>query len=362
MRTLHRYIWKEYIQQFILWGSIITVLGIGKIFFDYNDIFIGYRVTGGLLVRLVLNQVPVLLMDVIPFAALLGTLLFLGRMMRERELDVIRISGVTLFRMVAPVLFGTFLLCVGTFFWNDLVVPAANQRFQNEVRRLQTRQDLPLLKEHVVIKAPNNRFIYLNQVDHKLGKVGGILIIEAGVDGRWARLISADFGLVKQNTWELHHGVIHQFNPDGSIASEVKYNQMDLRMANDFWGAVTEEKKANEMRIEELYQQIVLSQRSGLPSAVYLVFFHMKFADSLIAIVLVFLAVPLTVLIGRNSRWVGFLYCILTILVYYTLQVIGRSAGANALIPAWVAAWTPHVIFLAVGIIMMIAVEQRRKT
>src|SRR5690606_11437859 len=94
VRLINRYIWNEFVQQFFICGLGFTALGVGKIFFDYNDLFIGYRVTPRLLGILLLNQIPALLMDVIPAAALFGVILFLGRMLRERELDVLRTSGV----------------------------------------------------------------------------------------------------------------------------------------------------------------------------------------------------------------------------------------------------------------------------
>jgi lipopolysaccharide export LptBFGC system permease protein LptF len=53
-------------------------------------------------------------------------------------------------------------------------------------------------------------------------------------------------------------------------------------------------------------------------------------------------------------------YCFLIIMGYYTMQVIGRTLGINGVLIPWVAAWSPHLLFAVVGIMLLIIVEQRR--
>ena len=358
MRLINRYVWNEFIQQFLICGLGFTALGVGKIFFDYNDLFIGYRVTPRLLGILLLNQIPALLMDVIPAAALFGVILFLGRLLRERELDVIRTSGVSLMKIMLPVFVGVAIICVAAFFWNDYVVPSANHRFEVELRRMSVKQDFPLFRENVVFKAPQNRFIYLRKVERKTGIIGGVLIIETG--GRWPRIITAEQGRMEKGIWELCRGFIHEFNEEGAIRSELFFEKMELVMSRDYLGFISEEKGPNEMRTTELLKMIDLYRRSGLNVPAFQVFYQSKFSDPIISLTLVFLATPLTVVTGRNSRWLGLVLCFLIIMGYYALQVIGRTMGVNGLIAPWAAAWVPNLFFLMIGIFLLAVTEQRK--
>lgn len=358
MRIVHRYVWDEYIQQFLVCLLGFMALGIGKIVFDYNDLFIGYRVTPKLLTILLVNQLPLLLMDVIPAAALFGVILFLGRMLRERELDVIRTNGLSLMRIMAPVFVGMLIICLGAFFWNDYVVPSANHRFEVELRRMSVKQDFPLFRENVVFKAPQNRFIYLKKVERKTGIIGGILIIETGFGDKWPRIITAQNGNMKKGIWELAQGVVHEFDKDGVVKSELKFDKMELMMNKDYRGFISDEKGPNEMRTTELLQMIDLYRRSGLNIPAYQVFYQSKFSDPIISLILVFLAAPLTIITGRNSRWPGLVLCFLIIMGYYTMQVIGRTMGVNSIIAPWAAAWVPNFSFLVIGIFLLITTEQ----
>lgn len=359
MRIIHRYIWQEFILQFFICSFGFMVLGIGKIIFDYNDMFIGYRMTAQLMGYLVLNQLPVLWMDVLPAACLFGIILSLGRLLREREFEVFRICGASLMRTVGSIFVGVTVFCVGAFFWNDRVVPAANHRFQKEVQRLQMQDNLPLLKENVVIKAPENRFIFLKHVYHKEGTIGGVLIIEAGQSGQWPRIITAESGTLKKGIWILRNGVIHETDDTGAIISEVRYDEMELKMVKNFIEILGEDKSPSAMTSRELWKHYEMSVQSGLNSSVYAVYYHQKFADPLISLVLAFVAVPLTICTGRNSRWLGLVYCFLIIMAYYTMQVVGRTMGANGVLIPWLAAWIPHLVFLVLGVLLMIGIEHR---
>ncbi len=360
MRIIHRYIWKEFQQQLLICGLGFTVLGIGKILFDYNDLFIGYRVTAGLLWKLLLNQIPYLMMDVIPAAVLFGVILALGRLIRERELEVIQLSGPPIFKIMLPIFIGVFIICFAAYWWNDLIVPAANHRFQLEVRRLSMKENMPLLKEKVVFKGPQNRFIYLNKVERRTKKITGVLIFETNNTGEWPRIISAEYGKLRNGVWDLYNGVVHELDKKGAVTSEVRYQKMELKMNSDFNAIVGTEKSPSEMRAGELLHLIKVYKQSGLNVPIFTVFYYQKFADPLIALILAFLAIPLTMLTGKSSRWIGMALCFLIIMGYYTMQVIGRTMGSNGIITPWVAAWVPHIFFMVIGLTLLFIIEQRR--
>jgi LPS export ABC transporter permease LptG len=360
LKILHRYIWREFYTWFLICVFGFTVLGIGKIVFDYNDILIGYHIAPRLMFQLILDQIPTLLMDILPAACIFGAVLGFGRLLRERELDVIRTSGAHLSWIMLPVFLGVGLMCFGAFWWNDLVVPAANSRFQTEVKRLSLRQNMPLLKENVVFKGPENRFIYLQKVHQNTGTIEGVLIIEAKLNGQMPRIITAESGNLKRGIWLLYHGVIHEMDQKGAITSELVYEKLELKMSNDFSAFLGEEKAPSAMRSRELLHLVKLYRQSGLNVPVFTVFYYSKFADPMIALIFMLLAIPLTIRTGKNSLWLGLVYCFLIIMGYFAMQVIGRTMGSNSVISPWVAVWSPHLLFLGIGLFLYGGMERRR--
>jgi lipopolysaccharide export system permease protein len=360
LRILNRYIWREFFNSFLICSFGFTILGLGKIVFDYNDLFIGFNVPPKLMMQLILDQIPTLVMDILPAGSLFGAILGFGRLYREREMDVIGVSGVSMFRMMAPIYLGVGLLCFAAYWWNDLVVPAANNRFQTEVQRLSNKQEMPLLKENVVFKGPENRFIYLQKIERRLGKISGILIIEAKHGLKMPRIIIAEFGFFRKSHWELANGVIHEMNAKSEIVSELRFQKMQIKMTNDIAAFISDDKNPSAMRSRELLQLIELNRKSGLNNPVFTVYYYLKFADPVISLVLVMIAIPLTVHTGKNRLWLGLVYSFLIIMAYYAMQVIGRTMGINGVIPPWAAVWTPHMVFFVIGVGLFGGIGRRR--
>ncbi len=361
MRIIHRYIWKEFIQMFLVSLMFLMVLGIGKIVFDYNDFLIGYRVTANLFAIIILNQLPTLVMDILPAASLCGVILAQGRLLRDHELDVIRLNGVGVYKMMFPIFVGVLAISSGAFWWNDLVVPSANHRFQVEIKKLSMQQDMPLLKENVVVKGPQNRFIYLKKIERKAKIIEGIVILDNNSNGTgWPRLITAQKGKIFGSTWQLNNGVVHELDNQGVVTAEVGYNDMKIKMSADIMDIISDGKNPNEMRVSELKKRVEAEHLSGIFRSSYAVFYHQKFADPLISLVFIFLGVPLAMMTTRNSRWTGLILCLLIILIYYALQVVGRTMGCNEILSPWIAAWVPHLIFITLGLCFLAQIERRR--
>jgi lipopolysaccharide export system permease protein len=360
LRIIQRYVWREFFNSFLICFMGFTVLGLGKIVFDYNDLLIGLNVPPKLMTQLILDQIPTLWMDVLPASSLFGIILGLGRLYRERELDVIRVSGVSMLRIMAPIYIGVGLICFTAYWWNDLVVPSANNRFQKEVARLSTKQDMPLLKENVVFKGPQNRFIYLQKIERRIGKISGVLIIEAKYGNKMPRIITAKSGFFKKGLWELVNGVVHEMNAQSEISSELRFETMRIKMANDITAFVSDDKNPSAMRSRELAQLIAINHKSGLNNPIFTVYYYSKFADPVISLILVMIAIPLTIYTGKNRLWLGLVYSFLIIMAYYAMQVIGRTLGTNSVIPPWAAVWAPHLVFLICGVGLFVGIEQRR--
>jgi lipopolysaccharide export system permease protein len=66
----------------------------------------------------------------------------------------------------------------------------------------------------------------------------------------------------------------------------------------------------------------------------------------------------LAIMLSRSGAFVGVFMSLIMVMVYYNAYVIfGQIVGKNGWVPPIVAAWTPNVIFLLIGIWMLRRVE-----
>ena len=116
MRTLDRYILTEYLKAFV-WALfffialVVIVRLLDKDIKKFED-EIAY-VTA---LQIVLYQAPRRILEVVPLAAFIAAFFLLGRLVRSNELAAMKSAGVSIYRIVAPILLSTIFIC-GLFFF-----------------------------------------------------------------------------------------------------------------------------------------------------------------------------------------------------------------------------------------------------
>ena len=83
--------------------------------------------------RVFLNLLPSIFAVTIPMAFLLGVLLAFGRLASESELVAMRASGISPFRLLAPLLILSAFTTGVTFYINAIALPEANQAYREHV-------------------------------------------------------------------------------------------------------------------------------------------------------------------------------------------------------------------------------------
>ncbi len=348
MKIVHRYLLREYIIQFIFSLLSVLVLMIGNLLFELNHLLIGKRTPFLLVVLLVYYRLPMILMDAFPAAVLFGILLSMGRLAREREIEVIRVSGLSFPGIIAPLLIFTFLLSTGSFFFNDYVVPAANQRFQQELRRLLAKEESPLFEENIFLKGADNEYFYIRRVNRETQRMEGIMIYEVKKED-FPRLTTAAFGWVESDRWQLHDGLIYELDERGHVTLEASFSRMYYEVGEDLETFFSSGRSTEEMTRAELKRYMELFGRSGFDISVFAVDYHLKTAVPYASLVLAFLGLPFSTLAARSGKAFGMGLSILLILIYFVSQVVCRTFGVNGLIAPFWAAWAPNLFFLALG-------------
>ena len=75
-----------------------------------------------------LNLIPFILYQVTPLCALVAVLVTFGALSRSSEITAMKATGVSLYRVVAPVLVLTLFISAGLFAFDEFYLPAANRR------------------------------------------------------------------------------------------------------------------------------------------------------------------------------------------------------------------------------------------
>lgn len=163
-----------------LWRSIDDLVGKG----------LEIRVIAELFFYAALTMVPMAL----PLAVLLASLMVFGNLGEKFELTAMKAAGISLFRIMRPLIILMVFIAVGAFFFQNDVLPLAQTRMWTllfSVRQKSPEVEIP--EKSFYDQIPNMN-LYIERKNHETGMLYGMIIydLSRGMDN--SRVILADSG------------------------------------------------------------------------------------------------------------------------------------------------------------------------
>ncbi len=126
MKILYRYILKEHVGPFLF--AFLTILFVLTLQFitRFFDRFVGKGLGLFVVSELIVLQIAWMVVLAVPMAVLVATLVAFGNLTNSSEMTVMRAGGLSLYRLIIPVLLAGALLTVLLERFNNIVLPEAN--------------------------------------------------------------------------------------------------------------------------------------------------------------------------------------------------------------------------------------------
>ncbi|WP_038343467.1 LPS export ABC transporter permease LptG [Acinetobacter sp. A47] len=143
---------------------------------------------------------PHYLYEILPVAALIGSVLGLGALASNSELIVMRSVGISLWRIVGWVMRSALLLIVLSFVLSEWVIPYTNEKAQS-IKKQRSVASLGEVKGYWTREG--QRFIYIDYANSK-GQLRNIQSIDFDQNYRLQSFVTAEKGqFVKDGEWAL---------------------------------------------------------------------------------------------------------------------------------------------------------------
>ncbi len=352
------YLIREVIQPFLTGVIIVTIIMLSSFLFQLTDLLIVKDVPLADVGRLLLFQLPELVVETFPIAILFAIMTGLGRLSQENEFTALRMGGVSLYRLFMPLIVIGLIISGMTFILNERVVPWSNHQARNIIRLNILKEVMPEVKEDVFFTGPDGRIFYVESFNEEEAELEKIMIYNVRKNrDEFPEVITAQRAEINQNNWLLKDGVIHRYNQAGQLDMESRFAKMQIEITEDTTKFFGEQKTTAEMNRAELKKEIALFAKSGIDVSSLLVDYHLKLATSLTPLIFILLGTPLS--LGKNeSRILNIIFTIAIIFLYYLLISLSRSLGRNGMLSPLLAAWLPHLIFAVIGLTLLVFREK----
>lgn len=244
MKILTRYILREHVGPLIFALSALTaLLLLNQVAKRFGDL-VGKGLSWGIIGEFFLLSIPFIIAMTLPMAVLVAVLYAFSRLASENEVTALRASGVSVVRLVRPVLWGGFALAVLMLLFNDQVLPRANHKLRTLQMDIARKKPTFALREQVINEViPGKIFLKTGHIEPATNKLREVFIYNFE-DPSHRKTIYADSGqmglVADQSTLQmtLHNGYVLEIPPDDPGSLQRLYFTTDVvrvrGVANEF--------------------------------------------------------------------------------------------------------------------------------
>lgn len=300
-----------------------------------------------------LNVVPYFLYNTTPLSMLLAVLVTFGLLQRSNEITAIKAAGISLYRIIVPVLIASTLVAGVLFLSDQIYLPYTNKRQDALRNRIKGKPAQTYLRpDRKWIFGQHSDIYYYQFFDPDRDVFGGVSVFQFDPHTfQITHRITAD-----RAHWSESMGKwVYEQGWERSLSGSAieNYRQFDAATYPELAEAPAyfkkEIKQSSEMSYEELRHYIHDLEQSGFDVVRLRVQLQKKIAYPLITLVMAVLAIPFALSTGKRSAVAGVATAIGIGVVYWTISGLFEAMGNLSQLPPAVAAWSPDLVFGFIG-------------
>ena len=366
MKILRNYILAEFFLPFFFCGvSLIFVMLLGRGLVQMADLIFNKDVELLLVLKLLFYSFPYLLTFIIPISVLVASLLTFGKLSFDNEIMAIRASGVSMIKIVTPLIAAVVLLCLSTFLLSDQVAAASLHAYRRLLTQIGIESPQAALEEGVFIKKFKNFVIFIYEIDKN--KLKGIRIYQPQ-EGKPTRTIIAERGelvsIPEMNMIKLKliRGVSDEPDPkDPAKLYKLNFKTYDLPLSISALKQAGEvSKKPKDMRIRELKNEIERLGKDGIKATYPLsAEIHNKIAIAFSSLAFLLIGIPMGITTRRSEKSISFGISLGLMTLYWLLLIGGKALAQKGLAPPFFALQFSNFLIGSIGIFLFYRLAKR---
>src|SRR5256712_12648149 len=194
VRTISRYLLRQHCAPlgFAL-AALTSLMLLNQIAKQFGSL-VGKGLPWSVIIEVFVLSIPFIVAVTLPMAVLVAVLHVFTRVAGDNEITALQASGVSVGRVITPVLGGAAVVALLSFLWNDQVLPRSNHRLRTLQVDIQRKKPSFTLKEQVINEVvPEQFFLRATHIDPNTNKLKDVTIYDLE-DAERRRIITARSG------------------------------------------------------------------------------------------------------------------------------------------------------------------------
>ncbi len=364
MQILEKHVLKSYLASFVFCITMLIVVGvIGDIFSIIEDIF-KHNISLGSIFGFYFYLGPFAFVNMLPFACLLAAVYVFNSLSKHHEITAVIASGISLWKLLKPVMAATFILCVITFIVSDKIVPPTLEK-ANTIKRDELEAykvydtEGPAIRD-LAVYADGGQIIFAQYFYTDKNILKNLIIDRQDDDNIITEKVSAREvmwvpGGNSGGYWEGTDVMVFQLEPSGAFRGDpAVFKKKIVRISETPEVLRTARSEPALMSYAQL-QAHIGRMHSGFKDTVRRleVDLYYKLAFPFMAMVTVLIGVPFSIETGRGNALVGIAKGIAAGVAYLPFVAVSLALGKGGYIRPEIAPWLAMAIFCLAGIYLV---------
>lgn len=358
---INRYIFRELLSPFVISLFFLTFVFLMTRIPEITNMVVNYNADISSVALMIIFTLPRFLEFTVPMSVMISILLTFMRMSGENEIIALKNAGVSLYRLLTPVLVFSFMGVLLTLWVTVYGVSWGKLSLEKKSIEIASSSIDVAFQERQFNSQIENVMIYVSHVDMKTKELKDVFIEDRRTKGVTSISVAPLGKLIhmedeKNYTIRLYNGLINQVDIDAGSVSTIKFGNydinIDLRAMNKKIKKVS--KDIDERNLFDLIGLINSGVKDKLILREILLELHEKLSIPFACLALGILAFPLGIQSISLRKSSGFGFGVFFFLLYYCLLAVGWSAGEHGSFPPWLSMWLPNFVMGGIGVFLLV--------
>ncbi len=309
-----------------------------------------------------LTQLPATILISLPIGLLLALLFSLSRMSRTNEIISMLTAGVSVVRLLVPLIF-VGMVASGFALWlNWEQAPRAEGIKKGALKQIQKGKQagaVEVVEGHLFRDRQNNRTWFVRYFRPGSSRLDGVHITQQDAEGRITKKWYANRAIYDAATksWTLEKGLIVEFTPEGDVASTDAFPE-NRRTITEWtetpWRVASSELNPQGLTVPELRDYLKFnSDFPAVQLAPYKANLADRFALPLSCLIVVFIAAPLGIVFNRRGVVGGVAGALFIFFGMIMARGFFMALGKGMRIDPFIAPWVTNILLFVVGMLLL---------
>jgi len=346
VKRFDAYLFHEILPLYAAGLAVLLLLLLGAFLLGVLADILARGISLTLVSQFLLYKLPAAAGAGIPLALLFAALLALTRLTQDSEIKAALLLGLSPRQFLLPMLLLGLTVSAASFINNELLVPWSEKRALEVQKDILLQSPETLLQEGTFFTDSLGRSIFIEAVGSG-GTFQNVTVIQAGGSQGPREVLRAARGALDQqagvwNLEDIHFMVYRQ----SSLVIDFQAKSATLPVR----GLLASSSSIPDLTYLPLGELLGrLRSDPGRPKPAEWTALHRKAAEPLAATAFAIFALAVSLFTFRRTTPLGMVAVLFLTFIYYATWSVSKLLGAQGTLPAWVAGWTPVLLYAVAG-------------